>query len=108
MGRPGGRRDLSPPLWHLKGPHSSVLVCATPAIGHTAPAPPSCSQACEMSEVGKGRGSSWLQALGQRYCTSAWLVPRVLAACQQAPPSCPWSVAGAWGVTAELRHLWAA
>lgn len=108
MGRRGGQWDLSPPLWHLKGPHSSVLVCATPATGHTAPAPSSCSQACERSEVGKGRGSSWLQALGQRYCTSAWLVPRVLAACQQAPPSCPWSVAGAWGVTAELRHLWAA
>lgn len=108
MGRPGGRRDLSPLLWPLKGPHSSLLVCATPAIGHTAPAPPSCSQACERSEVGKGRGCPWLQALGQRYCTCAWLVPRLLAACQQAPPSCPCSVAGAWEVTAELHRLWAA
>lgn len=64
MGRPGGRRDLSPLLWHLKGPHSSLLVCATPAIGHTAPAPPSCSQACERSEVGEGRGPPWLQVAG--------------------------------------------
>lgn len=80
VGYPGGQRGLSLLVWCWRGPCLSLLVCAMPAVGHTA------LGVCE------GRDLPMLQAPGQWLFAS--LPGRSPGPGQRVQPSCPWSVAG--------------